>query len=88
MQTAFSTLDWAIFLAYFLVLIVTSILLSQGKIRSTRDYFVGDNSVPMFAVAISVLATSQSAATFLGAPEFSYTIDLTFLGFYLSAFLL
>ena len=43
--------------------------------------------MPMLAVAISVLATSQSAATFLGGPEYSYKHDLTFLGFYLSAFL-
>jgi solute:Na+ symporter, SSS family len=41
----------------------------------------------MFAVAISVLATSQSAATFLGVPEFSYKNDFTFIGFYLSALL-
>jgi Na+/proline symporter len=38
-----------------------------------------------FAVAISVIATSQSAATFLGAPEYSYNHDFTFIGFYLSA---
>ncbi len=87
MNSSFSTLDWSIFGAYFLVLILTSIILSQGKIRSTRDYFVGGNTVPMFAVAISVLATSQSAATFLGGPEYSYSKDLTFIGFYLSAFL-
>lgn len=43
--------------------------------------------MPMFAVAISVLATSQSAATFLGGPEYAYKHDLTFLGFYASAFL-
>jgi SSS family transporter len=41
--------------------------------------------MPMFAVAISILATSQSAATFLGAPEFSYMYDFTFIGFYISA---
>lgn len=86
MNSAFSTLDWSIFGAYFLVLILTSIILSQGKIKSTRDYFVGGNTVPMFAVAMSVLATSQSAATFLGGPEYSYGKDLTFIGFYLSAF--
>jgi len=86
-NSSFSTLDWSIFGAYFLVLILTSIILSQGKIKSTRDYFVGGNTVPMFAVAISVLATSQSAATFLGGPEYSYGQDLTFIGFYLSAFL-
>jgi SSS family transporter len=43
--------------------------------------------MPMFAVAISVLATSQSAATFLGGPEYSFGKDLTFLGFYISALL-
>ncbi len=86
MNSAFSTLDWSIFGAYFLVLILTSVILSQGKIRSTRDYFVAGNTVPMFAAAMSVLATSQSAATFLGGPEYSYGKDLTFIGFYLSAF--
>lgn len=87
MNSAFSTLDWGIFTAYFLVLILTSVMLSQGKIKSTRDYFVAGNTVPMFAAAVSVLATSQSAATFLGAPEYSYGKDLTFIGFYLSIFL-
>ena len=87
MNSAFTTLDWGIFAAYFLVLSLTSVILSKTKVKSTRDYFVGGNSVPMFAVAISVLATSQSAATFLGGPEYSYGKDLTFLGFYFSAFL-
>ena len=87
MNSAFSMLDWGIFIAYFLILSLTSVILSQTKIKSTRDYYVGGNSVPMFAVAISVLATSQSAATFLGGPEYSYGKDLTFIGFYVSAFL-
>ena len=87
MNSAFAALDWAVFIAYFLVLTVTSVLLSRMQVKSTRDYFVGGNSVPMFAVAVSVLATSQSAATFLGGPEYSYSKDLTFIGFYLSAFI-
>ena len=87
MNSSFSTLDWIIFALYFLVLILTSVLLSQNKIKTSREYFTGGNAMPMFAVAISVLATSQSAATFLGGPEYSFGKDLTFLGFYLSAFL-
>lgn len=87
MQSTFSSLDWIIFSSYFLLLIITSIFLGQTKIKSSRDYFTGGNSMPMFAVAISVLATSQSAATFLGGPEYSYKHDLTFLGFYVSALL-
>ena len=87
MNSAFSPIDWMIFGSYFLVLLLTSVVLSRAKVTSTREYFVGANSMPMLAVAISVVATSQSAATFLGAPEYSYGKDLTFLGFYLSAFI-
>ncbi len=87
MQSGFGTLDWLVFGAYFLMLAITSFMLAQGKIKNSRDYFVGSNTMPMLAVAISVLATSQSAATFLGGPEYSYRNDLTFLGFYFSAFL-
>ncbi len=87
MQSAFSSVDWFVFGAYFLILGVTSYILSRAKIKNSREYFVSANTMPMFAVAISVLATSQSAATFLGAPEFSYKYDFTFIGFYLSALL-
>jgi SSS family transporter len=83
----FSNLDWVIFLSYFLILAFSSFLLSRKKITSSREYFLSSNSVPMFAVAISILATSQSAATFLGAPEYSYKHDFTFIGFYISALL-
>ena len=87
MQSNFGTLDWIIFFSYFLILIITTILLSRKKITTSREYFTGGNTMPMLAVAISVLATSQSAATFLGGPESSYKGDLTFLGFYVSAFI-
>ncbi|MCX6075279.1 MAG: sodium:solute symporter [Campylobacterales bacterium] len=87
MNSAFSSLDWIIFTAYFLVLGVSSIILSRVKITSSRDYFIGSNSMPMLAVAISVLTTSQSAATFLGVPEYSYANNFTFIGFYFSALL-
>ncbi|MBU0720388.1 sodium:solute symporter [bacterium] len=85
MQSSFSTLDWSIFAGYFALLGISSYMLSRVKITSSREYFISANSMPMFAVAVSVLATSQSAATFLGAPEFSYKNDFTFIGFYLSA---
>jgi len=87
MNSSFSQYDWLVFGSYFLLLLVTSIILSRVKIKTAREFFVGGNSVSMLAVAISVLATSQSAATFLGAPEYSYRGDLTYLGFYLSSFL-
>jgi len=87
MNNTFSSLDWIVFIGYFLVLALSSYFFSRSKIQTTREYFVGSNTIPMFAVAISVLATSQSAATFLGAPEFSYKYNFTFIGFYFSGFL-
>ena len=87
MSSAFSLLDWLVFGGYFTILGVSSYILSLSKITSTRDYFISANSMPMLTVAISVLATSQSAATFLGVPEYSYAHDFTFIGFYLSALL-
>jgi Na+/proline symporter len=84
-QSSFSTLDWLVFALYFLVITVTSVMLSRTKIESSRDFFITKNHMSTFAVAISVIATSQSAATFLGAPEYSYSHNFTFIGFYISA---
>ncbi len=87
MSSGFGIADWGILVAYFLVIGVSSVIFSHIKIATSRDYFVASNSVPMFAAAISILATTQSAATFLGGPEYSYLHDLTFMGFFISAFL-
>jgi SSS family transporter len=87
MNSTFSSLDWFIFISYFLMLGIASYIFSQAKINSSREYFTSANKMPTFAVAVSLLATSQSAATFLGAPEFSYANDFTFIGFYFSALL-
>jgi Na+/proline symporter len=87
MASTFSVLDWVIFGSYFALLIASSWWLGRQGVTSTRDYFVGSNTMPMLAVAVSVLATAQSAATFLGGPEFGYRHDLTLMGFTLSGFL-
>ena len=84
MHSAFSALDWFVFGTYFLTLAFSSFLFSRIKITSSKEFFLSKNGMSMTAVAISILATSQSAATFLGAPEYSYTKDFTFIGFYIS----
>ncbi|MDX1296371.1 MAG: sodium:solute symporter, partial [Sulfurimonadaceae bacterium] len=87
MQSTFSLLDWIVFIGYFTLLVGSSIWLSRARVQTARDYFVGGNTMPMLAVAVSVLATTQSAATFLGGPEFSYRNDLTLIGFFVSTML-
>ena len=87
MDSRFTAVDWSIFAAYFLLLALTSYLFSRKKITSAEEYFTASNTMPMFAVAISLLATSQSAATFLGVPEFAYTNNFTLIGFYFASLL-
>lgn len=74
----FSGLDWTIFLIYALLLLGSGYLLNKRNTTS-EDYFLGGKSMPVWVVAISVLATSQSAATFLGGPDQGYRGDLTYI---------
>ncbi len=79
MTSLFTALDWVVFAAYFAILGTAGWLMSRVRVATSRDYFLGGNRLPMAVVAISVLATSQSAATFLGGPEQGYRSDLTYL---------
>ena len=72
-------LDWAVFAGYFLVLAISGWYFSRKQVNNTNDYFLGGNDMPIWLVAISVLATAQSAATFLGGPDQGYRSDITYL---------
>ncbi len=87
MQAGFSSIDWAIFIGYLGVLLVTARYLANANITSSREFFTAKNSMMAWTVALSLLATAQSAATFLGAPEFSYRFDLTLLGYSVTSLL-
>jgi SSS family solute:Na+ symporter len=72
-------LDWLVLGVYFALLVTTGIVLSRRKPRGATDYFLADRRMPAWAVAISLLATVQSAATFVGVPEQGYGGDLRYL---------
>ncbi len=74
----FGEIDWAVLGGYFLVLIATGVVFTRSQ-NSTDDYFRASGKVPVFAAAISFLATALSAATFVGGPQQSFTGDLTYL---------
>ncbi len=71
--------DGLVLLGYCAVLVVTGVLFSRREAKSTGEYFLADRRMPMWAVAVSIIATSLSAATFIGAPEQSYRGDMTYL---------
>jgi solute:Na+ symporter, SSS family len=81
----FGVLDWLVLGGYGLLLLITGWWLNRKKARNAQEeYFLGKggqrSGLPSWVVAISMLATVQSAATFVGAPEQSFRGDLTYLG--------
>ncbi|KKO49024.1 sodium:solute symporter [Arsukibacterium sp. MJ3] len=72
-------LDWTVFIGYFLLLASLAIWVNRRQANSSSDYFLGGNNMPPLLVAISVLATSQSAATFLGGPDMGFRGNLSYL---------
>lgn len=46
---------------------------------STAGYFLAGRHMPVWAIAISMLATAQSAATFVGVPQAAYEGSLVYL---------
>jgi len=79
MSAQYTSLDWIVFGGYGLLLLVSGWLINRRGSNSSQDFFLGGNAMPTWMVAISVLATSQSAATFLGGPDQGYRGDLSYL---------
>jgi len=75
----FGALDWVIVVLYFALLVGVAVLASRRKQKTSGDYFLGSNSVPAWAAALSLLATATSAVTFIGGPQEAYGGDLTYL---------
>ncbi|MFM9957590.1 MAG: sodium:solute symporter family transporter [Phycisphaerales bacterium] len=80
----FSPVDWSIVAVYLLAMVAVGAWCSRRQ-KSTNDFFLSGGRVPAWAAAVSVVATSVSAATFIGAPEQSYGGNLTYLAGVLSS---
>lgn len=76
---AFSGVDWGVLAGYFALLVASGVWFSRKEQRDTEDYFLAGRSMPAWAVAISIVATSMSAASFVGVPESSFRGSLTYL---------
>jgi len=79
LASGFGGPDWIVLAVYFAILAGTGWVFSLRKPATDREYFLGERNSPVWAVAISILATALSAATFVGAPMESYTGDLTYI---------
>jgi SSS family transporter len=65
------TLDLIIIFGYLIGITLFGIFYS-GKQETTNDYFVGDRSVPWWAIAASIVATETSTITFISVPGIAF----------------
>ena len=65
------TLDLIIIFGYLVGITAFGIWFS-GKQETTEDYFVGDRSVPWWAIAMSIVATETSTITFISVPGIAF----------------
>lgn len=78
-EATFGALDWVVLGGYFALLIVMGVVFSRREPEGADEYFLAGRQMPVWAVAVSVLATSLSAATFIGGPYQSFQSNLTYL---------
>ncbi len=86
MLAQYSFVDVMVFIIYALILVISGWWVNRS-VNSSRDFFLAGKQMPMWVVAISILATSQSAATFLGGPDQGYRGNLTYLATNIGAFI-
>jgi len=72
------TIDYVIIVAYLIGIAVFGII-SGGKQRSAKDYFLGAKAVPWWAVCFSIVASETSTLTFISIPGVAYLTNLNFL---------
>lgn len=85
-MSRFAPLDWLIVAAFFAFVALVGTLASRGK-ESASQFFLGARRTPILAAALSTIATSLSAVTFIGAPADAYAGNLTYVSLNLGALL-
>ncbi len=73
-----TALDGVVFTGYALAVLAIGWFAAK-RVGSAESLYTGDRRVPAWAIAVSVVATSVSGATFIGGPQQSYASDLTYL---------
>jgi SSS family transporter len=83
MLAAFGLWDWLVVAGYFVV--VTWVGLWVGRKRGkpnesgTEAYFLGGRTIPTWTAVVSIVASSLSAATFVGVPDSAFAGDWSYL---------
>lgn len=71
MNLSIHAIDAAIVVGYLAAVIALGVWVGRGQ-KDAVDYFLGDRSLPLGAVLLSIVATETSTVTFLSIPGFTY----------------
>ncbi|MBS1518497.1 MAG: sodium:solute symporter [Bacteroidetes bacterium] len=74
----FSPVDYTIIVVYLIAVAVFGIV-SSGKQKNVKDYFLGSKNIPWWAACFSVVATETSTLTFISIPGLAYITNMNFL---------
>ena len=78
----FGTVDWFVLAAYLATMLVIGVSAAWRERRAksgTNEFFLAGRSMPSWALAISIVGSSLSAATFIGVPDDAFAGNLTYL---------
>ncbi|GAB4289386.1 MAG: sodium:solute symporter [Ignavibacteriaceae bacterium] len=68
-----------IIIAVYLISIALFGIITGGKQKSIKDYFLGSSNVPWWVVCFSIVAAETSTLTFISIPGLAYLTNLNFL---------
>jgi len=75
------SLDWIVVGVYVVWIVVDGLRRAKGTDK-VEGYFLGNRSLPWWAVGLSVMATQMSAVTLVGTTGQAYATGLRFIQFY------
>ncbi len=80
MNLSIDIIDAVIVVGYLAGVLMLGLWVGRGQ-KSTVDYFLGDRSLPGWAILLSIVATETSTVTFLSIPGITFALqgDLRFL---------
>ncbi|MEE4198384.1 MAG: sodium/sugar symporter [Bacteroidales bacterium] len=79
MNSGFSSIDYAIFIFYAVIIISLGLWVSrkkEGKEKTTEDYFLAGKSLPWWAIGASLIAANISAEQFIGMSGSGFAVGL------------
>ena len=81
LRTRLSTIDLALVAAYLIGITLFGLRFrkTNSKDRSLRDYFLANQTIPWWAIALSIVSAETSTLTIISVPGVAYAGDMGFL---------